>query len=97
MYITYCRFLLVKTNINPVEAPPLNSIKGEKRLRQMGELNQKCFRNYTNMVFKINANCIENDLQTFVRLVAARMIKLANTLLNEMRLCKVSKYNTEQI
>lgn len=33
----YSRFLLVKTNINHVEAPPLDLIKqAEERSRQMG-------------------------------------------------------------
>lgn len=38
-------------NVDSVEAPPLNIIEGEKRLRQMGEPKQKCLRNYTNMFF----------------------------------------------
>lgn len=62
----------------------------------MGVLKQKCFRKYTNMVLKIKDNCIENDVQRLQRFVAANMIKLANTLLNEIRYCKESKYNTEQ-
>lgn len=59
----------------------------------MGVHKQKCLRNYKNMVFKIKDICIEkrSDVRT-----GPGVHKLANTLLNEIRHCQESKYNTEQ-